>query len=184
MKGTFWVSAALLAAVSVGAVGLGFGLAPERSAPAASGALAVDRPGPAPEISFSDAVGNSLTLTDFRGKVVLLNLWATWCAPCVEEMPSLDRLQARLGGEDFQVLALSLDRGGMEVVQRFYEANGLGSLDIYLDRGGRSPMDMKVPGLPASFVIDRDGRIVGRVLGAHDWDSDASIAALRRYIGT
>ncbi|HET8726563.1 MAG TPA: TlpA disulfide reductase family protein, partial [Alphaproteobacteria bacterium] len=120
----------LLAVVAAGALWLGFGLLPEtRSITVASGGFeTAGRPEPAPDISFSDAAGNSLTFDDLRGRVVLVNLWATWCAPCVEEMPSLDRLQARLGGDDFLVLPLSVDREGAAKVGPFYDELGIGHL--------------------------------------------------------
>ena len=141
-----------------------------------------DRPEPAPEITFSDAAGNTLRLADFRGKVVLVNLWATWCAPCVKEMPALDRLQAKLGGADFTVLALSIDREGLAKVQPFFAANKIGALAPYLDPGGRSPATFGARGLPTTLLIDRDGTVVGRQEGAAEWDDDSSVALLRYYL--
>ncbi|MEW6017660.1 MAG: TlpA disulfide reductase family protein [Pseudomonadota bacterium] len=91
-----------------------------------------DTPLPVPAISFADEHGNPLTLDRWRGKVVLLNVWATWCAPCRHEMPTLDALQARLGGPDFHVVPLSIDRAGLEPVRRFYEEIGVRHLDMYL----------------------------------------------------
>ena len=81
---------------------------------------------------FVDGAGRDLTLEDFRGRVVLLNIWATWCVPCREEMPTLDALQARLGGDDFHVLPLSIDRAGLKVVRRFYDEIGIQHLGMYL----------------------------------------------------
>lgn len=141
-----------------------------------------DRPEPAPEITFSDATGNTLRLADFKGKVVLVNLWATWCAPCVKEMPALDRLQAKLGGADFTVLALSIDREGLAKVQPFFAANKIGALAPYLDPGGRSPAQFGARGLPTTLLIDRDGTVVGRQEGAAEWDDDSSVALLRYYL--
>src|SRR3546814_20203764 len=80
-----------------------------------------DAPSALPEVRFTDGGGQPLTLGDFRGKMILLNIWATWCGPCREEMPTLDRLQARLGGPDFEVVALSIDRAGIAVVREFYD---------------------------------------------------------------
>ncbi|MBW8725859.1 MAG: TlpA family protein disulfide reductase [Inquilinus limosus] len=141
-----------------------------------------DRPEPAPEITFSDAAGNTLRLADFKGKVVLVNLWATWCAPCVKEMPALDRLQAKLGGADFAVLALSIDREGLAKVQPFFDAHKIAALAPYLDTGGRSPAQFGARGLPTTLLIDRDGTVVGRQEGAAEWDDDSSIALLRYYL--
>lgn len=141
-----------------------------------------DRPEPAPEITFSDAAGNTLRLADFKGKVVLVNLWATWCAPCVKEMPALDRLQAKLGGADFAVLALSIDREGLAKVQPFFDAHKIAALAPYLDPGGRSPAQLGARGLPTTLLLDRDGTVVGRQEGAAEWDDDSSIALLRYYL--
>src|SRR6266851_2630090 len=95
-----------------------------------------DQPRALPEIHFADDQDHKLTLTDFRGTVVLLNIWATWCVPCRKEMPALDRLQAQLGGDDFVVLPLSIDRAGLPAVKRFYEELGLQKLGIYIDASG------------------------------------------------
>ncbi len=138
-------------------------------------------PKPAPELTFTDPQGKAMTLADFRGRVVLLNLWATWCAPCVEEMPSLDRLQARLGNGDFTVLALSLDRQGREAVAPFLEKLGIRSLAMYLDTSNAAMRALGVGGLPTTILIDREGREVGRLEGAADWNSSAAEALIRHY---
>ena len=138
----------------------------------------------APVFPFFDGTANkTLDLTNFRGKVVLLNFWATWCAPCVREMPSLDRLQAEMGGEDFEVVALSIDRAGVGVVKRFYETLGLRHLGIYLDKNGISYQEFRAYGLPTSYIIDRGGRAMGYLPGAADWDSQEGRALLQYYIG-
>lgn len=151
--------------------------------PAFSGASAdftpIDPPRPAPVLDVVDAAGRRVSLADFRGRVVVLNLWATWCVPCVKEMPALDRLQADLGGPGFQVVALSLDRGGRPVVEAFFHKQGLGSLPIYLDPSAVALRALKPRGLPTSLLIDRDGNEVGRLEGAADWDSPEA----KRLIG-
>jgi len=96
-----------------------------------------DQPRDLPETRFQDDQGHDLILADFRGRVVLLNVWATWCVPCRKEMPSLDRLQAQLGGKDFLVMALSIDREGVAAVQRFYQEVGVERLAIHVDPSGR-----------------------------------------------
>jgi thiol-disulfide isomerase/thioredoxin len=153
------------------------------SAPSLVGAAAEDgklRPGefipqappqPAPEATFTDADGKPASLADFKGKPVLVNLWATWCEPCLREMPSLDRLQARLDGR-LTVLAVSEDRGGGRLVNPFVAKLGLGSLKIYLDPKSEVARAFGVRGLPTTIVIDADGRVRGRVEGAAEWDSD------------
>lgn len=136
----------------------------------------------APDISFSDADGNRLTLADFEGRVVLLNLWATWCAPCVHEMPTLDRLQARLGGDSFEVVALSIDRGGAEDVLPFFADHGLDHLNVYLDEAGAAPPAFGVIGLPTTVLIDADGRLVGQYTGAADWDGADAVVLMEQTI--
>lgn len=140
-------------------------------------------PAAAPEISFTDLAGAPLDLQAFKGKVVLLNYWATWCAPCVEEMPSLERLQGRLGGDDFTVLAVSVDRQGVDIVRPFLDRIGLKQLPIYLDRSGASMRAFTVRGLPTTMLIDREGREVGRLEGMAHWDSPAAEALMRHYMG-
>ena len=135
-----------------------------------------------PELHLEDAQGGKRTLADFRGKVVLLNIWATWCAPCREEMPALDRLQAQLGGGAFQVVAVSVDQQGPEIAQRFFREIGVKSLDFYIDRSARAAFQLEAPGLPVSLLIDRQGREVGRKLGAAQWDSPSVVEDLRRRI--
>lgn len=131
---------------------------------------------------FVDGGGRDLTLADFRGRVVLLNVWATWCAPCREEMPTLDRLQAQLGGEDFHVLPLSIDRAGLGPVRRFYEEIGIAHLDMYLAEDIRAMLAFAVIGLPTSLLIDRQGRERGRLAGPAEWDSADAIAQFRTLI--
>jgi thiol-disulfide isomerase/thioredoxin len=139
-------------------------------------------PRPLPEIQFENAQGEAMSLADFRGKVVLLNIWATWCAPCRREMPTLDRLQATLGGPDFQVVALSLDRKGLPVVQEFYAEFGLDTLPIYVDESGEVQRALSVLGLPTTLLLDRDGNEVARLLGPAEWDSPETVAFLRDYL--
>ena len=142
-----------------------------------SGLLAfVRKPQPTamPEFRFTDADGKEMTLADFKGKTVLLNLWATWCGPCREEMPGLDRLQAELGGDNFEVVALSLDRGGIEASQRFLDQIKVKSLATYVDATGKASKPLRVIGMPTTLLIDADGREVGRLIGPAEWDSTAA----------
>jgi thiol-disulfide isomerase/thioredoxin len=139
-------------------------------------------PRPAPEVSFTDAAGREISLGDFRGKLVLVNLWATWCGPCVEEMPSLDRLQARLGGRDFTILAVSSDRAGAKVVEPFVRKLGLADLKVYLDPKSTVNRAFGVRGLPTSILIDAEGRELGRLEGGAKWDSPETIAFLKHFI--
>jgi len=131
---------------------------------------------------FVDGDGRDLTLADFQGRVVLLNIWATWCAPCREEMPTLDALQARLGGDDFHVLPLSIDRAGLRPVRRFYEEIGIRHLGQYLAEDIRAMLAFAVIGLPTTLLIDRQGRERGRLTGPAEWDSAEAIAQFQTII--
>jgi thiol-disulfide isomerase/thioredoxin len=143
----------------------------------------IDPPLPAPGDPFKDSAGKELHLSDFRGKLVLLNIWATWCAPCRAEMPSLDRLQAKLGGEGFMVLPVSLDRGGGPAVAVYYGQHDITHLGVYLAGQGGLQNALKIGGVPTSFLIDREGRVVGSLEGATQWDSPEALALIRSYLG-
>ncbi len=142
---------------------------------------AIDPPRPAPALSFAARDGAPHALADFRGRWVLVNLWATWCAPCVREMPALDRLQAKLG-ERLTVLALSEDRRGAEVVDPFLETLHLGALVPYLDPKAAATAALGARGLPTSYLIDGEGRILAQLEGEAKWDSPAMLATLDRYL--
>jgi len=131
---------------------------------------------------FVDGAGRDLTLADFRGRVVLLNIWATWCVPCREEMPMLDALQEKLGGDDFHVLAISIDRAGMKVVRRFYEEIGIRHLGMYLAEDIRAMLAFAIIGLPTTLLIDRQGRERGRLVGPAEWDSPEVMAQIQTII--
>jgi thiol-disulfide isomerase/thioredoxin len=135
-----------------------------------------------PPISFAAADGKAVSLKDFAGRVVLLNLWATWCAPCVKEMPTLDRLQAALGGSAFEVVTLSSDRTGIAVVARFLSERKLDRLTPYLDQKGEATRALDVAGLPTTLLIDVEGREIGRLEGPAEWDSPEAKALMRYYI--
>lgn len=135
-----------------------------------------------PQIQFLDKEGRNLTLANFRGKVVLLNIWATWCGPCRKEMPTLDRLQAKLGGPDFEVIALSIDRGGFEAITKFFAEVGVQNLTMYLDSTASAAATLGAVGLPATLLIDRDGREIGRLIGPAEWDSAEMVAFIRSHL--
>jgi thiol-disulfide isomerase/thioredoxin len=130
-----------------------------------------------PAFSFQDGSGKTLTIADFKGKVVLLNLWATWCAPCRLEMPSLDRLQKAMGSGKFEVVALSLDRGGQAAAQKFLTEIKAETLKLYVDPTGKEGFNLKPIGLPTTLLIDAEGREIGRLTGPAEWD-DAPAKAL------
>ncbi|MCH7711843.1 MAG: TlpA family protein disulfide reductase [Proteobacteria bacterium] len=142
----------------------------------------LDPPRALPELRFVDGEGRPLTLADFRGKVILLNIWATWCIPCLREMPTLDRLQAKLGGPRFEVVVLSIDIGGVGVVKKFYRALRLEALGIYVDKTTRARTALGITGIPTTLLIDRQGREIGRFAGPAEWDSQEAIKTIRRYL--
>lgn len=131
---------------------------------------------------FIDAEGRRRTLADFRGRIVLLNVWATWCVPCREEMPTLDALQERLGGPEFHVLPLSIDAGGRDVVRQFYDEIGIRNLQIYLGEGLHVQFAFAVFGFPTTLLINREGREIARRVGPAIWDAPDAIAQFETVI--
>ncbi len=125
-----------------------------------------------PEITFNDADGKTLSLADFKGKTVLLNLWATWCAPCREEMGSLNRLQQALGSDKFEVVALSLDRKGAQASQKFLDETKATNLKLYIDATAKQGTVLRIVGMPTTILIDKEGRELGRLAGPAEWDSE------------
>lgn len=139
-------------------------------------------PVPAPLEVFTDLGGQRVRLADFEGQVLLVNFWATWCAPCVQEMPALERLQAELAGEGLQVLAVSIDRGGAKVVEPFAARLGLERLPLYLDPKSALARAFGIAGLPTSFLIDAEGQVIRILTGAAEWDSDEAVELIRFYL--
>jgi thiol-disulfide isomerase/thioredoxin len=135
-----------------------------------------------PQFKFQDAEGRERTLADWRGKVVLLNLWATWCLPCRKEMPSLDRLQKELGSDTFEVVALSVDRKGLEASRKFLDETKVERLALYVDASTRANTELRAVGLPVTLLIDAQGRELGRLLGPAEWDSEDAKRLLRTVL--
>lgn len=136
-----------------------------------------------PEIRFVDASGRDLGLADYEGQGLVLNFWATWCAPCVREMPALDRLHAELEDAGVAVLALSADRGGAPVVDRFYAKYEIENLQTLLDKNSLTARALDVRGLPTTLLIDGEGREVGRLVGVAEWDAPEAVSLLRDCLG-
>lgn len=126
---------------------------------------------PLPEVAFTNGEGKPMTLAHFKGKTVLLNLWATWCAPCRKEMPALDSLQKELGNDKFEVVALAVDRGGIEGAKKFLTETRVSNLKLYVDATARGTSTLKAVGLPTTILIDPEGREIGRLMGPAEWDS-------------
>lgn len=136
---------------------------------------------PAPLTPILDYTGAVHDLSRYRGQVVLLNLWASWCVPCLWELPSLDRLQAALGGERFTVLALSIDEEGFAAARPYFENLGLRHLGLLRDLGG-AEQALAPTGLPATYVIDHRGRLMGYLMGPAVWDSPSAMTLVGYYI--
>ena len=139
-------------------------------------------PEPMPAASFINGNGATVSLDDWRGKVVLLNLWATWCVPCRKEMPALDRLQGALGSSDFEVVALSIDRAGAAGARRFLDSIGIKNLKLYADPTAKLANTFRAPGLPMTMLIDRHGREAGRLIGPAEWDSAEAQALITKAL--
>jgi len=138
---------------------------------------------PLPELVFLDAYDKPLKLADYRVKTVLLNFWATWCGPCVKEMPSLDRLQAAMGKDKFVVLPLSLDGPTRPKVVPFYEDKKLTNLGVYFDKSKKAMQALDVSILPTSILVDSQGREIGRLEGEADWEKPEALALVKGAIG-
>lgn len=135
-----------------------------------------------PDLPFLDQDQKSRSLKEWNGKVVLLNLWATWCAPCRKEMPSLDRLQAELGGDTFEVVAVSADKTGVEGAKKFLGQIKVEKLSVFADPTVRIHSGLKAIGMPATLLLDRQGREIGRLVGPAEWDSEEAKTLIKAAI--
>lgn len=138
--------------------------------------------GVAPDFSLRALDGSEHSLSELRGHIVFVNFWATWCAPCREEAPSLDRLYRRFDGEDFEVLAVSIDAEGALASVTAFEVEYSLSFPVLLDPDMRSYVAYKASGVPETFLIDADGRLIERFVGPRDWDQPRYANAVRRLL--
>lgn len=141
-----------------------------------------EAPKPLPPFTIADLDGKELGLDAFKGKVVVLNLWATWCVPCIKEMPSLERLSTKLKDKGVAVMSVSQDRGGQRQVGPFLEKQGLKALPIYLDPKGAVLKAINGRGLPTTVILDKEGREVGRLEGDAEWDGPNAVAVIEHYL--
>lgn len=139
-------------------------------------------PKPLADVTFQDANEKPLRLADFRGRALLINFWATWCVPCVKEMPSLDRLQAMFPQDKFVILPLSIDGSTKPKVAPFYKDKKLANLGIYFDPGRKAMQGLGVTLLPTSILVDPQGRELGRLEGDADWDLPEGVALVKAAI--
>ena len=187
-----WLAAALLGVSLLGATSLA---AADNDPPALvghSGQFTVVEPPEAPQpVPFENGMGEAVTLADFGGKVVLLNFWATWCAPCIQEMPWLDEVARDRADQPFEVVAVSLDKAGRDKVVPFFERLGLIHLGVYTDPQQRfgainppegSEATFALYGMPTTYVIGKNGAVMGYIHGAVDWRSDDARALIDYYL--
>jgi thiol-disulfide isomerase/thioredoxin len=144
-------------------------------------------PIPLTGIAFRDGDGRERTLADWKGKTVLLNLWATWCAPCKKEMPALDELQAKLGGPDFEVVAVNIDTRNPDKAKTWLIENGIASLGFYADNSARIFQELKEKGrafgMPTTILIDRNGCEVATLAGPAEWASPDAVKFIEAALG-
>jgi thiol-disulfide isomerase/thioredoxin len=140
-----------------------------------------------PNLAFEDASGKKLSLASFRGRTVLLNLWATWCVPCRKEMPTLDALEGALGSKDFQVVAVNIDTRDPDKPKRFLKDIGISKLAYYADPSAKAFQDLKAIGrafgMPTTMLIDRQGCEIGTIAGPADWASPDAVKLIQAALG-
>ncbi len=146
-----------------------------------AGLLVDETPQRLPLIVFYDQDGKQYQLRDFRGKLLVVNLWASWCVPCITEMPSLSRLQRQMGAQGLQVITISQDRDE-RILPGFFQRLRIDNLPLYIDTLNRIPKTWNVPGLPASYIVNAQGQAVARIFGSTQWDSPEMIQFLRQYL--
>lgn len=165
---------------AVALAGVGAGISQHAAAADPLKIVWAKTPAPAAATPFKDTSGAEKTLADFKGKTLVVNFWATWCAPCVKEMPTLEALQSKLGGSGVQVLAISQDRDAEKVAKPFFEKNGWKNVTLLTEPKGRFYADAKLRGLPTTLIVDKEGREVARVEGEADWTSPEVEAAIKK----
>ena len=169
-----WIAVAVIVVVLGAGVALGLKLKPE--------IFPVEVGSSAPTFAATDLANNRrVNLTDYKGQVVLLNIWATWCEPCKVEMPSMEQLEKELGPSGLKIVAVSVDEGSADAVRQFARDYGL-TFEILHDPSGRIQRTYQTTGIPESFVINREGRIVKKVIGASNWDATVNKDLMRRLL--
>ncbi|MGE0221913.1 MAG: TlpA family protein disulfide reductase [Acetobacteraceae bacterium] len=166
---------------------LAAGLAPrkpraEGPADLASKLVMTDPPADLPDAVFLDAEGGEHRIAAYRGRGLVINFWATWCAPCVAEMPALAALSKTLAPDDIDVLPLSSDRGGAPVVSRWLKDKGLTTLPVLLDPKGAMANAWRVRGLPTTVIVDRKGQECARLEGAAEWSTPSAVELIRKLV--
>ncbi|GAB4293892.1 MAG: TlpA disulfide reductase family protein [Roseovarius sp.] len=141
-----------------------------------------DAPKPVSAAEFEAGDGGTGRLADYRGRIALVNFWATWCAPCRKEMPMLADLQRRLGGADFAVVTIATGRNPPQAMKDFFAEIGVDNLPMHRDPGQKVAREMGIVALPTTVLLDREGREIARMMGDASWNSPSALAMLRRLI--
>jgi thiol-disulfide isomerase/thioredoxin len=178
---------ALVTAATVAAGALGGNVAPRRARAQEMGSVAELQEMPPgatlPPFRFFTPDNQVRTLADYRGRGVVLNLWATWCGPCVAELPTLDALAAAVAADNIVVLPISSDAGGAASVRAFYDGHDVEHLPVLLDPGGAVTQAWQVPGIPVTVIFDRAGQPRARLIGGADWSTPAAVARVKALCG-
>ncbi len=140
-------------------------------------------PGPAPDLKFTDAKGKRLTLANYLGSGLVVNIWATWCGPCVAELPTFAAISGSLAKSKILVLPISVDLDGARAVETFYASHGITDLPVLLDPGGSTTGVLNTPGIPVTVIINPQGQLVGRLDGSANWNSAATLTLVRQLAG-
>jgi thiol-disulfide isomerase/thioredoxin len=158
--------------------------APSQDSPAAAASdfIVSDAAKPVPDDAFVDLQGGSHKLTDYKGKYVLVNFWATWCGPCKVELPSLERLQTKIGSDDFQVVTISIDKSA-DLAAKYLANKGLTGLDSFADPSLDLSTALGANEIPTTVLIDPASNMIGHHIGGAEWDGPAAVAALQKIIG-
>ncbi len=151
--------------------------------PDAAGQIEQIEPTTAPDLKFTDAAGKPLSLASYRGSGLVVNVWATWCGPCVAELPTFAAISQSLAKSKILVLPISVDMDGLKTVQAFYTSHDIKNLPILLDPTGDAPALLNTDGIPVSIIVNPEGKLVGRLDGSASWNSPATVALLRQLAG-
>jgi len=141
-------------------------------------------PSPAPALKFTDALGKALSLESYRGSGLVVNVWATWCGPCVAELPTFAAISQSLAKSKILVLPISVDLDGAKAVQPFYASHGIKDLPVLLDPEGSTTAALNTPGIPVTIIVNPQGQLVGRLDGSANWNSPATLALVRQLAGS
>lgn len=146
--------------------------------------LVLSEPGEPLEGSFERPDGTTVSFADLRGKVLVVNFWATWCAPCRHEMPSLNALDAAMESESFDVIAIASGRNKLPAIDAFFSEAGIDRLEVFLDPSSSIMRSLRAFGLPTTVILDKQGREIGRLTGDADWQNDNAKAVLSAIVET